>query len=84
MTYRLDMKREKRIRNPKDNSYPQYSLRIPEARTEQFERIKAMVEDIFNRFKASQKDDEKTINRNDIMIEALEKGLKELKRETKG
>lgn len=65
-------------------SYPQFCLRIPTNRGDQFDKIKGMVDDLHVLLKKSQKEDEKTISKSEIIIEALELGLKALKKEIKG
>lgn len=73
------MKREKRTRNPSQQNYPQFCFRIPDNRAKQFERVKKTIEQLYERYKKMQAEDEKTIKRNDIIIEALEIGCKALK-----
>lgn len=74
------MKREKRRIAKAAHTYPQFCFRIPEHRTDQFEKVQQMIEQLYERYKKEQKEDEKTIKRNEIIIEALELGLKQLKK----
>lgn len=76
------MKREKR-QSAKIEGNPQYTFRIPLSRAEQFNRVREMLEYLYEHYKKTQKEDELTINRNDIIIEALEIGMKSLKKDSK-
>ena len=77
------IKREKRQTAKTESGTTQFTFRIPISRTEQFGRVRELVEALYELYKKTQKEDEKVVNRNDIIIEALEIGLKQLKRDSK-
>jgi hypothetical protein len=78
----LDMalKREKKVKSKSDYTYPQFCFRIPENKADQFEKVQNKIEELYEYYKSTQGEDEKTIKRNEIIIEALDLGLKELKK----
>ncbi len=76
----MALKREKKAKSKSDYSYPQFCFRIPENKAAQFEKIQNEIEKLYDHYKSTQADDEKTIKRNEIIIEALDLGLKELKK----
>jgi hypothetical protein len=71
----LGMKRAKK-KTPAD--YPQLTFRLPneEAR----HRLDILITKIQDAFNADRKDGEKVVRRNDVILAALEKGLKLLRK----
>ncbi len=63
--------------------YPMFAFRVPKTEGSQarLERIKGNLEAIYDRLKAQRKPDQKVINRNDILFEALDKGLIQVKKD---
>ena len=82
------MKFEKRqIKKPStkgySKKYPMFAFRIPQndkAETT-LKRVQANLEALYEHLKAKATDDQKIINKNDLILEALDRGLIELKGE---
>jgi hypothetical protein len=65
---------EKKVRRPSD--YPQFAFRVS---AEQKERLIQLVEEVTEMFNKNVSPGEYLYRKNDIIIEALEKGLKIMK-----
>jgi hypothetical protein len=76
----MALKREKKAKPKSEYTYPQFCFRIPENKAVQFEKVQNEIEKLYEYYKSVQADDEKTIKRNEIIIEALDLGVKELKK----
>ena len=72
------IRREKKVVSKNEYTYPQFCFRIPENKANQFAMVQEKIEKVHQIYKSTQVDDEKTIKRNEIIIEALDLGLKEL------
>jgi hypothetical protein len=68
------MQREKK-KTPTD--YPQFAFRI---KAEDKERLNRLIDEAKRRMNVGRADDEKVINKNDVIVAALALGLKQLKR----
>ena len=76
----MALNREKKAKSNSEYTYPQFCFRIPENKAVQFEKVQNEIEKLYDHYKSTQADDEKTIKRNEIIIEALSIGIKELKK----
>lgn len=84
------MKFEKKKSQPKPKShkgyskeYPMFAFRVPRTATAKakIDRVKSNLETIYQTLFDRREEDQKVINRNDILLEALDKGLLLIKRE---
>lgn len=56
------------------NDYPQMTFRL--SNEDELQRVDALIEKIKNAYNAKRKEGEKMVRRNDVILDALERGLK--------
>lgn len=71
--------KQERKKSPKD--YPQFSFRVAE--TEKVE-IQRLVEEVCTLYNRDKTEADYVVRKNDVLVEALLKGLKELKQNLRG